>query len=260
LVSAVEENVIPMIVTLDVYSGLPNPSWTLSAKDVRKLVRRLGGKAMAAPYAVESKLGYRGFLIAASSDTEATKAGLPDIFRIGGVPEELATPAGLALPVLGADEADDTAIWLLTTAGPAVPDGLVETVKEMISSRDSAADTGKRNPARRTADKQAKESALTAAVAAAAGGCVIQNTPNNPAFWNTPAAQPRNNCQAFSGIGRSSGRLPISVVKRCPNCPHFPPVLFWFPGAEPVRKTNYASNLGHLQRQAQPVLDDAPRG
>jgi hypothetical protein len=83
------------------FSGLPNPSWTLSAKDVRKLVSRLAGKALAAPDAVESKLGYRGFLIAANSDVEAAKAGLPNVFRLGGVPEKLAVPAGFALPIVG---------------------------------------------------------------------------------------------------------------------------------------------------------------
>jgi hypothetical protein len=74
-----------MILTLDIFSGLPNPSWTLSVKDARKLINRLAGRAMAAPGAVESILGYRGFVIAATSDAEAMKAGLPNVFRIGDV-------------------------------------------------------------------------------------------------------------------------------------------------------------------------------
>src|SRR5947207_3171786 len=113
-----------MIIALDIFSGVPNPSWTLSPKDAGKLISRLAGKALAAPDAVESRLGFRGFIITCSSDAEATKAGLPNIFRIGGVPQELATPEGFALPVLRSEEADETANWLLQTAGKAVPEEL----------------------------------------------------------------------------------------------------------------------------------------
>jgi hypothetical protein len=90
-----------MIVTLDIFSGRPNPSWTLAAKDAQNLIGRLAGRAMAAIDAVDAKLGYRGFIISAGSDDTAVNARLPDAFRIGGsVPEELVTPAGLALPAL----------------------------------------------------------------------------------------------------------------------------------------------------------------
>jgi hypothetical protein len=36
-----------MIVTLDVYSGRPNPSWRLSDKDHARLLERVSGRALA---------------------------------------------------------------------------------------------------------------------------------------------------------------------------------------------------------------------
>jgi hypothetical protein len=208
-----------MIVTLDIFSGMPNPSWALSAKDARDLVSRLAGKAMTAPDAMESKLGYRGVIIAARSDAEATKAGLPHAFRIGDVPNELVAPEGFALPMLGAREANDAEIWLLSTAGGTVPEGLAECVRGAIRDRDVAMKAATGRAGRGRASKKIEE---TARLAATAPACVIQNTPFNPAFWNTPAAQPRNNCynyamdcqsNTFAQPGRISGHS--TTVMQC---------------------------------------------
>lgn len=52
-----------MEVTLDVFSGRPNPSWTLSPDEEADLARRLSGLPPSeAPPAAED-LGYRGFTL-----------------------------------------------------------------------------------------------------------------------------------------------------------------------------------------------------
>ena len=73
-----------MIVTLDVFSGRPNPSWTLSDRDQRELISRVAGKAVSAVHESQAHLGFRGYIVSAASDDDetATAAGLPDMFRI----------------------------------------------------------------------------------------------------------------------------------------------------------------------------------
>ena len=59
-----------------------------------------------------------------------------------------------------------------------------------------------------------------AAPAVAISACIIANTPYNPAFWNTPAVQPKNNCynyamnwrsDTFAQPGRISGHLYTAI-------------------------------------------------
>src|SRR5215472_2176226 len=58
------EKVSPnMLVTLEVFSGRPNPSWTLSADEEKEFLRRLQGLAPSARSPSQGGLGYRGFRI-----------------------------------------------------------------------------------------------------------------------------------------------------------------------------------------------------
>jgi hypothetical protein len=62
-----------MHVTLDVFSGRPNPSWSLSADEQQELVRRLQGLPSVDGPSPEGDLGYRGFRLVSS----APKSALP---------------------------------------------------------------------------------------------------------------------------------------------------------------------------------------
>lgn len=53
----------PITVELDVYSGRPNPSWTLSHQEITELSARLQGLAQFATVPTVDHLGYRGFLL-----------------------------------------------------------------------------------------------------------------------------------------------------------------------------------------------------
>jgi hypothetical protein len=57
-----------MLVTLEVFSGRPNPSWTLSADEEQELTRRLRGLPPSGESPAAGDLGYRGFRIVNNSN------------------------------------------------------------------------------------------------------------------------------------------------------------------------------------------------
>ncbi len=191
-----------MRVELDLFSGRENPSWELPESDVRQLIDRFAGRAVAPLETVEGVLGFRGYIITVEDDAQAAVAGLPEAFRItglglGGVtPQEAAAPTDSALPVLRPQEVDEAALWLLDTARQAVEDDLLAYVEGVVKAR---------------AEAQGPEPEVDMAA-----GCAIQNTAYNPAFWNRPEVQPRNNCynyamnyrsDTFAQPGRISGQM-----------------------------------------------------
>ena len=68
-----------MQVTLDVFSGRPNPSWILSADEAQELARRLHGLPSAVQLPREGDLGYRGFRIV----TTPQRSKLPTEIAVG---------------------------------------------------------------------------------------------------------------------------------------------------------------------------------
>jgi hypothetical protein len=58
----------PVAVELDVFSGMPNPSWTLSDEAAAELSQRVAALPAGAPAALSSALGYRGFIVEATWD------------------------------------------------------------------------------------------------------------------------------------------------------------------------------------------------
>jgi len=73
-------------VELDIFSGRPNPRWTLDAAEESELIIRLLDRSVPmGPIAItEGKLGYRGFVVRASGPTADALAayGLPSAFRV----------------------------------------------------------------------------------------------------------------------------------------------------------------------------------
>lgn len=67
---------MPIIVTLDMYSGRPNPSWEVSDADAKKLRKMLGKKRKITNVSSPGSsglLGYRGLLIASAEDVALPK-------------------------------------------------------------------------------------------------------------------------------------------------------------------------------------------
>lgn len=152
--------------------------------------------------AIEGTLGYRGFVISAE-DVEAANAKFPKIFRIGGtISSELASNKDFAINVEDVKESADVARWLLSTAGNAVDEELKKYVEGAV-----AVSGGVLERPKEPISDQFVEPIATA-------GCTFQNPAFNPSFWNTPQAQPHNNCynyamnyqsNTFAQPGRISG-------------------------------------------------------
>lgn len=198
-----------MIVTLDVFSGRPNPSWKLSSKDAKSFLERFARKSVAAADQADNVLGYRGTVVSASSD-EALPDGLQSDFRVGGNSTADAATADAKRPFLSADEADDAVLWLLSKGQHAVNEDVFSHVKDAIESRRGISD---QHPTEMADDTAVNESNRDQAAAAA---CIIANTAYNPGFWNVPAVQPHNNCynyamnfksNTFAQPGRITGHM-----------------------------------------------------
>src|SRR5215510_14368321 len=119
-----------MIVTLDAYSGRPNPSWRLSAKDSSNLLQRVAGKTLAA---ADSELpdigilGPRGFIIDASGDDELPP-GVPISFRVagaGGLPSDLGGGN-----VFSSAESQEISQFLLRTGRHVVEEDLADYIQK----------------------------------------------------------------------------------------------------------------------------------
>lgn len=161
-----------MIMTLDVFSGRPNPSWVLSQSDARQLLDRIAKRSVIEAETVDNVLGYRGLVVPASSD-EQLPENLPASFRIAdGLPEGYALPDSAARP-LSADEISDATGWLLSTGSHVVDEDLVAFVQDAVRMRTQGLDT--KVPAE--APEEAPE-----ALPAAGPPCVIHNIPYNPGF------------------------------------------------------------------------------
>src|SRR5260370_17994017 len=99
-----------MRVTLDVFSGRPNPSWTLTGNDLRQLVDRLAGREIPSPGVAVGGLGYRSFIVSLTGDAQAAAAQLPPTFRVGGqLPQSTSPPPSAGGALLSPQESDQTA-------------------------------------------------------------------------------------------------------------------------------------------------------
>jgi len=198
-------------VTLDVFSGRPNPSWQLSEADKKALLDRFAGRAMPSVAEVETVLGYRGYIVSAREDSARQRAGLPPEFRVrSGVPQAALAPE-LEEVRARPRERDDDALWLLSTARDAIDDDLAAYVEESIRAAPARPEPppAPDQPAAATrADTRAQEY-ITAS-------CIIRNSPFIPVFWDQPGVMPYNNCynyamnyrsNSFAQPGRISGRV-----------------------------------------------------
>ena len=73
-------------VELDIFSGRPNPRWTLDEREEAELIERMSDRTVpfVAPMDTDGYLGYRGFVCRATGSTAAAlqSRGLPTEFRV----------------------------------------------------------------------------------------------------------------------------------------------------------------------------------
>jgi len=215
-----------MIITLDAYSGRPNPSWRISDRDSARLLERIAGRAVTAVTEADADapLGPRGFIVSAGRDDELPD-GTPQAFRVGGPAQEQAAGAAFS-----SAESDELSGFLLNTGRHVLDEALMEfldaSTQERGRAQPQAEDDIFPRPAEPAADEgsEAADASSQATDAVALAACVIANTAYNPGFWNTPAVQPKNNCynyamnwksDTFAQPGRITGHMWTAI--NCAN-------------------------------------------
>lgn len=210
-----------MIVTLDVFSGRPNPSWRLSPQNAKAFLDRFANRTAADAGEVDNVLGYRGVIISASSD-EQLPDGISSEFRVGGNITSVEKADAEDKAHLSADEADDAVLWLLSKGQHAVTEEVFGYIQDTIEMRKSGIDESQPTEMAEDEKAQAPEKAP----------CIIQNTAYNPGFWNTPTVQPKNNCYNYAMNHRSDtfaqpGRISGHQYVQPPTCPKVSTAAAW---------------------------------
>jgi hypothetical protein len=217
-------------VTLDVYSGNPNPSWEMPENRVKEFFEIKGWNELMNPEAhgVSLELGYRGFIISIISEQDEGKIDLPtadvpktkfDVpeTRQSNLPSTFRIYGSKALngqdknfkPSLSSEEIQEKEKWLLQTYGsriidehltpeltPKLEPELEQYVEQSISSGGHpTGDTSK------TQQEMQLEVQLPSTEVLAA--CNLWSAYYNPGFWNDSYSISRNNCYNYASNYRS---------------------------------------------------------
>ena len=194
-----------MLITIDIFSGRPNPTFNLDEKDAKKFAERFAGRSVLSADNVESPLGFRGFIVEAATDVKLPD-NIPTKFHVGGLATSKFSAKAFKRPLLSANENDDAVKWLLSKAKDSVNAEIFGHIKNTLSLRKKVA----------AAAKLPEEDLIWKKIEFAAA-CVIANTAYNPGFWNNDAyVKANNNCynysmnyrsNTFAQPGRKSGHL-----------------------------------------------------
>lgn len=107
----------PIEVELDIYSGMPNPTWVLSATDSTELRRRIDALPTTKAAAPAENLGYRGFLVRLAEGAEPAR--VRQVVRLADKSVRDAGDRGLER-------------WLLGTGRGKVPADVIAVVEKEL--------------------------------------------------------------------------------------------------------------------------------
>lgn len=220
-----------MITTeLSIFSGRPNPVWTLTTKEENELFSRvMADKSLADPPKKVGHLGYRGFGIKVGGDRAKKRwldAGLPLNFFISASPKK---GKGKDKPK---DNEAERFLLNTTNAGKAASDGILQVGQEYIDAADNAwrdrwinVEQAENGPPMTPGDRHEPlidgtiiipdydgrgnpqaDGELSGAsdLTAAACGAYSYTSDTNFTFWNSdPYVMANNNCYNFAANWRS---------------------------------------------------------
>ena len=207
-------------VELDIFSGMPNPTWILSPAHERELIDRIAaGPAQVSPVATADEqfsLGYRGLVVRlAKTDGETRTLSLPQEFRVGSK-----------------RASEPTAQWLLGTADSYRDSGVTDLVREAATQGIARVDTETVDPAGAITDRELAPDAENPDTPNGGGegvttqgatwwACGSNYFSANADLFNRPENVTRNNCYCFAsnhlaGVryalpGRRGGRPATSI-------------------------------------------------
>lgn len=189
-------------VTLNIFSGRPNPSWLLDEAQQRALMELLAAvkkPTLYKPPAVFGKLGYKGFSIRSFADSEN---GAHNIL----VHEGIVDTGHMEVNRIADNR--DLEEWLLRSAPDLLEPEVLGVVEGEISARKKFDTASYLSSSKESCDP-----------------CVAADAPAyNPSTWNTPTVQPYNNCynyannqitNTFAQPGKAHGAMYTQLS--CPN-------------------------------------------
>jgi hypothetical protein len=171
-------------VTVDLFSGKPNPNWTVAGDVARSLLREAGlnRSAVVQPGTVPARLGYRSMLVDVLDGRLGRDNGLPHRFA-------LAYPGAPNF-----SKGMEIAEKLLATATTAALAGflpLTPLLLPLICRREI-------QDALRALAARIARALTSTAPGASVTPCDFERLAFDPGFWNDPAHIRRNNCYAYA--------------------------------------------------------------
>lgn len=196
-------------ITADIFSGRPNPSWIVTDADATdQLLKRIADnpQLIAAPGRGWGHLSYREVIVTTLNDDSR----VPQTFALGAAGaeayEESASIARQLVQSMAVGEATLVS-HALTPPTPEIRDLTLEQLDKVIAERPPVyLLEAIKAPAKRTTVKDVE----------CKNGCAYEISKFNPAFWNSPAVQPYNNCynyarnwktNTFAQPGRAHGAM-----------------------------------------------------
>lgn len=199
-------------VELDIFSGNPNPVWTLTATEEKELMARvMADPSLTLPPKSAGGLGYRGFIISASNEARNTleKSGLPSRFYIESkenVDAETALLNSIEAEKKVADDVRQVAfdsikatsqLWSEYWRTHTTTNSLALDIPTGAGSETS--DNGLTANIPRNAPRPDKN----ASASPEACGPVVYSSDTNFSFWNDSYSIVRNNCYNYAANYRS---------------------------------------------------------
>lgn len=222
-------------IEIDIFSGMPNPTFQLSSREEQELVDRiLAAPAQMAPAAESTQnfgLGYRGLIarLTKADDGAWSKTAPPQYPEI---PSGLSTvPAALPIEFRlggGPAGADSAADWLLELSQSKTD--VTSEVHEVIQAGIAVAPLTDEAPPEgefQIPEGEAGKDALIAPRGATWWACNSAYYSANASYFNAPDAVGRNNCYCFASNhlanvryalpGRRGGRPSVPPRPQCGN-------------------------------------------
>jgi hypothetical protein len=213
-------------VTADVFSGRPNPEWTVDGDEAKAVLKELAlsSGAVAEMDSGFQGLGNRGLIVEPLSDAVAGQYNLPSSFRIGNgaganqskgleVAERLIKGMLKATPSMSAysdnaEKLDKQLQKLLLDQLGSAPEGIITegTAGAEATTMEATTEDAGSGSSKKKKEKEVDTQAI----------CYIEMGAFNPAFWNASAVIGRNNCynyasnrrtDTFAQPGRATGQM-----------------------------------------------------
>ncbi|GET36543.1 hypothetical protein [Microseira wollei] len=198
-------------VTIDMFSGRPNPSWLLDENEAKEVLKEIANNraVVASTESGYQGLGYRGILVELVTDETVEQYSLPTVFKIANGASLYESKGKEIAERLITGMSRSTAVSSFMETPQILEEDLQRQLLDHLGSLPRI-------------EQQSEVDGSGAAImeAEAAVTCNIELGAFNPGFWNAPAHVGKNNCynyatnrrtDTFAQPGRATGKYPYPM-------------------------------------------------